>query len=608
MCSIFSVITRSNFSNEFKSFAPQILKHSINRWPDHSDYLFINDNIFLWSNRLTIIGDKTGNMPLKSLMWDFWICFNGEIYNYIELRDFLKNKWIKFYSNTDTEVVLNSYIYWGEKFVSKLNGIFAFVILDKKQNKIISARDRFGSKPLYYYSSSDFIWFCSDFISLKTLIPIQELSIDKEGLSANLVCRFIPGNKTIFKNISKLEPAEILTFNISDLKINKEFYWKAYINLKDFSQKEFDKKLTKALIMTSIADVEPSILLSGWLDSSAIVSKLSKYKEWKISTYSCSFSESISYNEIVDWSKITNGSPDESEKALKVSKEFKTNHQHIVISSKINMELFWDMQKALWEPIMVTNALGLYLFGKELKGRTRFALSWTWSDELLWWYEELYFNNISSSRKILTNKELLSSFSDFDNGDKNPLDFLRKDLQDTSYLKNFTEKKMKCFLNNNMSWEYLNQLSLFEISFALPNWELDMADRLFMDFSIELRPSFLENDFLDYCLTIPSQNKIQKSPLRISMKDSLPFDILNQRKIPSLSTPIDFLKSTCFHSLIKDLKETPLNIWDKWKLNKYLKEPYDKLSFDVLYRLIYLQSWLKKYYYTDYKFIKVTIK
>ena len=607
MCWIFSVVTNSVFSNNFKIEAPKILYDSIKRGPDNSNYLFVNDKIFLGSNRLRIIGDDTiGDMPLKSIMWNFWISFNGEIYNYRELKTILEKKGIKFYSNTDTEVVLNSYIYWWEEFVSKLNGIFAFVIFDEKENKIISARDRFGAKPLFYYQSNDFIAFSSEFLSLKKLIPKSELSIDRQALTSNILCRFVPGKKTIFKDLYKIEPAELLIFNIRDFKLIKRNYWEPNIDLKKFSQDEFNEKLSNALIKTSIADVQSSILLSGWIDSSALVYELYNNKE-KLKTYCCSFLNSISDDKLLDPSKITNGSADESSKALKISKIFNTNHNHFIINSSIDLYIFKEMQGALWEPITVTNALGLYLFARKLNGKTKLVLSWTGSDELLWWYEELYFNDIDDTRKVLSNQELLNSFYDFDNWNLNPLNFLKKELQDKTYLEKYTENKLKCFLDNKLSDEYLNQLSLFELWFALPNWELDMADRLFMDNSIELRPSFLENDFLDYCLTIPSRNKKQKNPLREAMKEKLPLDIVNQRKIPSLSTPIDFLDSKCFKELIDDLKNNPLDIWNKEVLFDYLSKPYSKLSFDVLYRIIYLQSWLKEYYYKDYIFIKVTI-
>lgn len=605
MCSIFSVITNSTFSDNFKLKAPEILKYSINRGPDQSNHLFFKNKIFLGSNRLKIIDESDKwNMPLKSLMGDYRICFNGEIYNYKELRQFLKNKGYKFNSNTDTEVVLNLYIYYWEKFVSQLNGIFAFVIYDKNKNIIVSARDRFGSKPLYYFHSRKFIAFCSDFLSLKTLIPKKELCIEKKTLSTNIFCRFIPGNKTIFKNIYKLVPAEILTINIKDFKINKKIYWTPLINLKEFSQDEFNINLSNALIKTSIADVNPVILLSGWLDSSSLVSVLHNENLFKIKTYSCSFSKCTLSNKVIDWTKITNGSPDESDKAFEIANKFKTKHTHYIIDSSINLDMFKDMQRSLSEPISITNALWLYLFGRKLKWKIRLALSGTWSDELLWWYEELYFNNILDNRKSISNMELLNSFCDFDNWWKNPLDFLRKDLQDLSYLESYTKKSMQNFSEDN---EYLNQLTIFELSFALPNWELDMADRLFMDSSIELRPSFLENDFLDYCLTIPTINKKQKAPLREAMKGNLPLNIINQRKIPSLSTPIDFLYSKCFQELIQDLKDNPLDIWNKEELFNYISKPYEDLSFDILYRIVYLQSWLKEYYYKDYEYIKVTI-
>ena len=185
-------------------------------------------------------------------------------------------------------------------------------------------------------------------------------------------------------------------------------------------------------------------------------------------------------------------------------------------------------------------------------------------------------------------EHLLKRFANFDS----PIDtrkYLKNAQGTNSYLQSYLDTVMKPFSSLEKKEEVLNQIMIFELGFGLPYWELEQADKLFMHFSMELRSSFLENDFLNYCLSISSVDKKDKKPLRIAGKGLLPDDVLERRKIPSLSTPEAIEKTSWFKEWKEDLEKRPLKIWSSAisELQSSVKE------LDVVYRLAYIQAWFK---------------
>ena len=594
MCSILAIISNNELSHHLLDQASNMLNTTVHRGPDDSDSIVIKDKVYLGSNRLSIIGlSVEGRMPLKSYNRDCWIVFNGEIYNYKELRLELQHKGFIFKSSTDTEVVLNSYLLWGEDFIQKLNGMFAFVIYDFANNKTIAGRDRFGIKPLYYTFYENSIVYSSDFLVLKKLHS-KGMDLNYSALTAYVKCRFVPGKLTILNNIFKLEPAEIQVTEIHNLSQSNKKFWKPVFQPACFSQSTFNTLLDKAIESAIQADVQPTILLSGGLDSSAILAILHKKGYKNIQNFTCTFSDSKKLKENNKlFNSITTPNIDEREFAYLISNKFEYKIESFTIDSNIEKETFLNMQSALGEPIASPNALGLFLFGQKLKGSTKLSISGTGSDELLGGYQNLYFQDNFSDFNSQNPLDLLNYFADFDNGGVDPLKYLNQDLLELNYLNQYTELSMEGISKEEFPNELLNQLLIFELAFALPGWELDQADRLFMHNSIELRPAFLDNSFVEYCLSIPSASKAKKEPLKQAMINLLPNSILKREKYPGLGTPFSINDQLWFKELKEDLFFNPLDLWDKSYINKLSNVKNSELSFDVLYRLIYLQSWVK---------------
>lgn len=595
MCSILGMVSSNKIPVNLLKQAPGLLDFSARRGPDDQGSVLIDNKVYLGSNRLCIIDcTPDGKMPMKSLNGDYWISYNGEIYNYKELRNQLIERGFKFKSSTDTEVVLNAYICWGDQFVEKLNGIFAFLLYDKNKNIMIAGRDRFGGRPLYYTKTDGCLIFCSDFKSLSDLVYPKRKELDLSALTAYLLCRFVPGNKTIVKDINKLQPAEITYWHIDDLSPAVNNFWQPRFEPRKFNQKEFNKKLAEAINLTKTADSTPDILLSGGLDSAAIAAILHSQGDKDVQTYTFAFTNP---DPVVENKKsgyqITTPNIDERDMASGVAQLFNYRNYSFVMDYNIGLDDFLDMTRILGEPIASTNALGNYLFAKALKGKTKLALAGTGSDELLGGYQELYFKGTHESLKTVNDSLVfLKALSDFDGGSTSPLTFLNPDLIQKKYIDNYLSSSMALFPSEKYPKELLNQIAFFELAFALPGWELDQADRLFTSQAIELRPAFLENNFVDYALAISSKDKVGKHPLRQAVGGYLPKSTINQVKHPGMGTPKDICKQKWFKNLINELFQQPLYIWNKKSIAALSKKSYDDWNFDILYRLVYLQLWL----------------
>lgn len=598
MCSLLTIFTNKKFSSDFKYNVELLLKQSKSRGPDDSNSLIIDNNTFLGSNRLQIIGTPgVAQMPFKSLTKDCWIVLNGEIYNHADLRLELQNLGMAFSTDSDIEVIINSYIAWGDDFITKLNGIFSFVIYDRDNAKILAVRDRFGAKPLYYFANDDLISFSSDFQTICDIASsFCSLSINNKSLSTLMMLRFIPGEATIYDNIYKVNRAEYINADLKDLKsIQKVSYWKPKIQLQDFDQSIFNEKLSAAIVRTATADVPCGILLSGGLDSSTVLSILQKSNTNIFATYTCAFDGAeVSESSLQTSNTITTANIDETHLAKLVASQYRVTNKSYTLSTANHENNFVSMLQAFGEPVASPNALGLFLFAESIKCQPspKIFLCGTGADELLGGYQSLYFKE----NKNITNVddcELIKSFSDFDSIASNPIELLDSHFIDTSYITSYLQSSMSSFHNAYKPNELLNQLAIFEFNFALPFWELEQADKLFMNFSFELRPSFLENDFVDYCFTIKSSDKMNKIPLRNAMRGSLPADIIERAKMPSLSTPASILHTTWFKSLIADVINDPCFFWNKDNVNQLLMDSNSEQSFDLIYRIVYIQSWFK---------------
>ncbi|MCK5004017.1 MAG: asparagine synthase (glutamine-hydrolyzing), partial [Candidatus Aminicenantes bacterium] len=285
----------------------------IHRGPDDDGYYY-NGRIGLAARRLSIIDLKTGHQPLPSYSRNSWITYNGEVYNFQELREDLISRGYKFRTKTDTEVIVNMYEEFGTDFVKKLRGMFAIGIYDIKNDKLILARDHIGIKPLHYTldKKSGSLVFGSEIKSILKYPGIKR-EIDHTGLDMFLSLEYIPAPISIFTGIKKLPAGHILIYQENKLSIKQ--YWE--VEKKFFSDDPEELKeiflslLKESVRMRMISDVPLGAFLSGGIDSSAIVAMMAGLSDRKIKTFSIGFEEK-SYSEL-KYSKI-------------ISEKFGTDH------------------------------------------------------------------------------------------------------------------------------------------------------------------------------------------------------------------------------------------------------------------------------------------
>lgn len=290
MCGIAGFINLRFSPTKQKVVIKQMTDVIAHRGPDGEGH-FVSDGVAFGNRRLAIIDLSLGKQPMASADGRYWITFNGEIYNYLELKTELKKKGVLFQTDSDTEVLLASYIAYGPDCVRQLNGMFAFAIFDTKRKLLFAARDRFGVKPFYYYQGGEEFIFGSEIKSILAAKPTLA-RLNPGGLSEYLTFQLCLGDKTLFKQIKKLEPGHYLLYQKNQLRVVK--YWDlTYTVNDDLSLETWEEKL-RWLLHDSVrlrlrSDVPVGAYLSGGLDSSTITTIAAKHYRNTLQTFSGRF-------------------------------------------------------------------------------------------------------------------------------------------------------------------------------------------------------------------------------------------------------------------------------------------------------------------------------
>ena len=511
------------------------------RGPDGEGY-FIKGNIGLGHRRLSIIDLQTGSQPMFNDDGSIALVLNGEIYNYIELKEELIAKGYKFKSTSDTEVVLTAYKEWGEDCVLKFNGMWAFVIWDRKNNKIFLSRDRVGIKPLFYFNKNGKFIFCSEIKGIKTFLE-NELTLNEKKIYEFLIKGQIfvgESNETIYNEVNQLMPGTNLILKDGKVTINK--YWSLKININKLSFEEnvegFKNLFRKSIGLMLRSDVEVGTCLSGGLDSSSLVSFASKEFNKKFSTFSAvwpgySCDESYYVNKLNEmYSCYANAFTPELDNILEIFDKV-IWHQEIPLSGSSIMAQWFVMGKAKSKNIKVLldgqgadEILSGYPFYL-IPYINEMIYSFKWN-ELFHNYKSLKQNNYSIKRMIGIQKHKL--FHKIETAFP-----IKRELQ-SKYL--FETKYPRPHLNNFLP-EYLKD----QIEKTILPILLHFEDRNSMANSVESRVPFLDHNLIEFTVNIPTEQKIHgaltKIILREAMKPYLPVEIYNRTDKIGFSTPIE---------------------------------------------------------------------
>ena len=566
------------------------------RGPDGSGF-FIDKNIGLGHRRLSIIDLNTGDQPMYSEDKKIAIVFNGEIYNYIELREELKGMGFQFYTNSDTEVIIKSYRAWGYNCQNKFNGMWSFAIWDTDKQELFLSRDRIGEKPLHYSIYENTFVFGSELKSLFSYgIP---KNMDLSLIELYLVLTNIPEPHTFYKNVYKLKAGHYLV--VKNGKFNEYKYWDLpeideanMIRDKDYIYERFDSLFRDAVKIRMRADVPYGAFLSGGLDSSAVVSVMSSISNFPINTFTIGFPE----REF-----------DESKLALAVANKFNTIHHVNTVNPDDFNEIINKVAYHYDEPFGDASAVPTGYVSKFASKKVKMVLTGDGGDELLSGYNsyagikiaQLYKkfpltiqNNapkvISSINRLakggmrlkLNKIESILKTSSMDFNDRiiqkraytdfNNIKKLTGNISDIYSIEDyFSDIKKKCPYTD----EFYKLMHL-NFKYDLPNDYLVKVDRMSMAHSLETRIPFLDYRLIEFMVKVDKNVKLQgwerKSILRNTIGKELPKSILNAPK-KGFGIPLrNWFKENSFEATIDlNLKEVKL-ILDESTIAKIIGE------------------------------------
>lgn len=481
-------------------------------------------------NRLSILDlSKGADQPMHSKISNNLLMFNGEIYNHLELREDLESSGIIFKTNhSDTEVILNGISNYGLSFVEKLNGQFAIFFLDNKLNKAYLIRDRLGQKPLYYTLSSDKLLFSSNFLSISNIL--QKSNVNINALHNYLNIGVIPGKETILNNVSEVLPAQILEFDLDDLRLTKtSSYWdlKKISGNETFREDEFYSLFSDSVKIRQNADVPVAYFLSGGIDSTSILQSASETSSEIINTFSV-IHENDKYDESY-WSNIA-------------SEKFKTNHNTQKISEDIGIEVINDALNSIDQPYFDPSVVPSFMLSKMISSHYKVGISGDGGDELLCGYERIIQSHSINKRTNLA-KSVYNIYPSF-LGTGNKILKYSKNIPEAYWSFHEDLKLMKLLkINPDLSYRTefmtpstditLKDLMISDYKFFLSQMMLFKVDRTSMANSLEVRSPFLDHRLIEYVLNT-NMNFINHDEPKKIMKDYLSknFDnsFLNRKK------------------------------------------------------------------------------
>lgn len=567
------------------------------RGPDEKNIL-INEKLAIGHNRLSIIGLNFGKQPCIDPKSRNVLVFNGEIYNFLEIQKKLQNKNIFFKSSSDTDTLFYCLLNFGvDETIRLLDGMFSFVYFDDKKNKIYLVKDKFGEKPLYYYYDNKNFVFSSE---IKSILKNNKVNQKLSTFSLNkyLFFDYVPNPLTLFENIFKVEPGEIITYSLNNFLEKKKYIkYEKNINLnKGFSnENNFKSVLENSIKSRLISDVPLGIFLSGGLDSSLITAIAKKYDN-NITTHTIKFEET---------------SYDESIYAKEVAQYFKIKHFEYNIN-KNELTNNWDnIIKNLDDPINDSSLIPTYLLSKYSKNSIKVALTGDGSDELFGGYinfKVLFFSSflkkINSKgfikeilkliiKKLPNNDKYMSNkflFNQLTNGlgkneflqtiycmssfnEDNIFELTNNEFDVNKYL----FKILSEFKNSNINKH--NFLTYYFLKYYLSDNILVKSDRSSMMNSIELRSPFLSHELSDYILQMQRNEKYNLFKSKINLRkiasSYLPNHIVNRKKHGFALNTSNLIKKE-FNKKIKETLFDKSNIlFDRFD-NQYI----NKLIFD----------------------------
>ena len=548
------------------------------RGPDGEGF-YINENIGLGHRRLSIIDLSTGDQPIYSSDKSLVLVFNGEIYNYIEIREELKKLGYNFLTKSDSEVIIKAYEEWGIECQNKFNGMWAFALWDDKNKLLFISRDRMGVKPLYYSIYNNTFSFASELKSILSIIPDMEKNLSVIGLYLTL--SYIPAPHSFYKNIFKLEPGCCLLLKDGNYKISR--YWdlpdideQDLINDKNRVYEKFDYLFKDSVKIRMRSDVPYGAFLSGGLDSTSVVAIMSELSSYPVETFTIGFKEKAF---------------DESDLANEAANKFSTNHHQGTVEHDVFLHSLEKVVHFYDEPFGDSSAIPTGYVSKFAVEHVKMVLTGDGGDECLAGYPGYQAEKIAYYYKKLPHivrKKFPKSIGLISPYFKNDKRYLLNRMQRVAFTSNlhFFERFFKkvsyfdtgllsnLFINTDgiiNSKEYLldffkktrlqegfYKLNVFNLKISLPDRMLTKVDRMTMAHSLEARSPFLDYRLIELLFKVDMNVKMEgferKTVLRNTIGKKLPRSILKAKK-SGFGIPLrEWMKQSEFQKHFNKLK------------------------------------------------------
>lgn len=581
--------------------------------------------VALGHRRLSIIDPSpAGHQPMHDEINGLIIVFNGEIYNYIEVRKELQGLGHLFRTKTDTEVIIKAFLHWGEHCLHRFNGMFAFAIWQKKTQELFLARDRLGVKPLYYYEDNSGFYFASEVKAILRVLPkrprLQEGLID-----AYMSFGYVPGEDTLHAGIKRLLPGHCLTVNEKSSTLHQ--YWNLSFSQNEDKGERYYLGKAQSLLDSAIelrlrSDVPLGIFLSGGLDSSAVVGSLAPKISEPLKTFSVAYDFGDQFNEM-PYARL-------------VANKFQTEHYEIFITPDEFARFIPEYIRLMDEPVAEAAAISLYYVSKLAKEHVTVVLSGEGSDEIFAGYDLYKYMNILERYLNIVGEDIAQGLANMATailplGNKIakylqlgslPLEKrykgistyeerYKRGLYRTDFIENSvnaTEKhKITNFLQSLFVHTAKNDVLSRMLYFDTKSWLVDdlliKADRMSMAASLELRVPFLDYRLVEFAATMPSHYKVRghqgKYLLKRMMKDILPQEIIHRKKM-GFPTPLKKMFEGALFDYAHDtlLASTAmcLAFFHKETISLLLQE-HRARQMDhhrIIWQLIVLENWLQE--------------
>jgi len=611
------------FTHEDRPVSPSRIQGAtsslIHRGPDQQG-IYETSNVSLGAVRLTIIDLVSGEQPMRSQDGDTVLVYNGEVYNHNELRAELQALGHRFFTNSDTEVVLEAFLEWDTECFRRLRGMFALAIWCESRKRLVLARDRVGIKPLYFSRKGDDIYFSSE---LKGILHHPEIdrTLNMDGLNCYLRVNYVPAPYTLIQGIEKLLPGHVLTWQKGTT--NVESYWQCpapsetqKVWTLDAAKERLDFLLRESVREHLVADVPVGLWASGGLDSSTILHYAAEASAAPLKTFSITF-EGRSF--------------DEGAYIREIAQHYGTDH----CEADLNAES--DLQRAIQEfayysdePSADAGCLPVWFLARMSSQQVTVALSGEGADELFGGYLTYLAGRYAQTARMLPSALRRMAIAGLQHwpvsDDKISFEyklkrFLRGSLlppdeahifwngtfseeEKSQFLRGANPAPMAGILRKMPRASGLNRYLLFDQKYYLPDDILYKADRMSMAHSLEVRPPFLDHRLVEFAASLPEDFKVRGSRLKFVLKElmkgKLPPSILSRKKvgfdIPAHDWFRGVLKPLLLDTLTEQaVKDTRIFRWEGVQavINRHM-ERRESLGYH-LWGLLILFLWIKRW-------------